>query len=290
MSASRDSVPFKVLIFDHDAIAAGMLADAIARVDPSVTHQIVPSIDALLNAVDVGVVGTIFIDPFSIGLDESTAVILNVRESHPWITFVLYFDVALAERHRAEFYRGNRSRFSHYYKLDKATPLLAFDREVESTLLLARRWAVKHSYKVAVEEFIAAGGKSAAIANVKILASDVELLPEEPYSRRNSVFLSHRFAEIEFVDGLQRLLEQNGFVVVKGDSTNTFVSQAVLQRIKDSEFVLCLMRRADAKTDGTYATSGWRLEEKRAPLACGKPVVLRGEDGVSDIGGLQGDW
>jgi hypothetical protein len=282
----RQPMPFKVVICDRDATAARMLDDAVARVDPNIDRSSVAGADHLLDALEQGIAGAIFIDPFSLGLDEATTVIFHVRETYPWITFVLYMDVAEAERTRADFYRGKRSRFSHYYRLDKGTPLLAFDREVESTLQLAKRWALKHSYAVAVQRTISTRGAEAPLPDAEALVS----LDERLYSQKNSVFLSHRFAETEFVDGLQRLLEQNGFVVVKGDSANTFVSQAVLQRIKDSEFVLCLITRAEEKTDGTFATSGWLLEEKGAALAFGKPLVLMVEDGVTDIGGLQGDW
>lgn len=34
----------------------------------------------------------------------------------------------------------------------------------------------------------------------------------------------------------------------------------------------------------------WLLEEKGAALALGKPIVLMVEEGVTDSGGLQGDW
>jgi hypothetical protein len=50
------------------------------------------------------------------------------------------------------------------------------------------------------------------------------------------------------------------------------------------------MTCADAKADGTFTTSPWLLEEKGVALAFGKPLVLMVEEGVTDFGGLQGDW
>jgi len=50
------------------------------------------------------------------------------------------------------------------------------------------------------------------------------------------------------------------------------------------------MTRDKEKVDGTFTASPWLLEEKGAALALGKPIVLMVEEGVSDIGGLQGDW
>ena len=50
------------------------------------------------------------------------------------------------------------------------------------------------------------------------------------------------------------------------------------------------MSKDQSKTDGTFTTSPWLLEEKGAALALGKPIVLMVEEGVTDFGGLQGDW
>jgi len=108
--------------------------------------------------------------------------------------------------------------------------------------------------------------------------------------KKNTVFLSYRFAEEEYIKGLQKLLRQNGFDVVTGQSGNTYISKAILDRIKECEFFLCLMTRHEEKAGGTYTTSPWLLEEKGAAIAFGKPLVLMVEEGVTDIGGLQGDW
>ena len=92
------------------------------------------------------------------------------------------------------------------------------------------------------------------------------------------------------MSGLVRLLEGSGFEVITGRSSNTYVSRSVIDRIRQASFFICLMTRADAKTDGTFTTSPWLLEEKGVALAFGKPLVLMVEEGVSDFGGLQGDW
>lgn len=283
-----DNLPFRILICDGDATAVGMLSQSISRVDASIAVEVCQSLDELLAAISRTIVGAIFIDPFAFELGAAADTVFQIRESHPWIAFILYIDVAAAERRRADFYRGRRSRFSHYYRLDKTTPLLAFDGEVASIVTLVRRWAWKRLSRVT-------GGATTASAFDNMVIGGRALakatsLPDEPLFKPNSVFLSHRFAETEFVEGLEQLLEKEGFDVIKGDSANTFVSQAVLQRIKQSEFVLCLITKAHEKSDGTWLTSGWILEEKGVALAFGKPLVLMVEDGVVDIGGLQGDW
>jgi hypothetical protein len=78
--------------------------------------------------------------------------------------------------------------------------------------------------------------------------------------------------------------------VTIGSPVNTYVSQAVLQRISEANYFVCLMTRDKEKVDGNYTTSPWLLEEKGAALALKKPVVLLVEHGVDEFGGLQGDW
>jgi hypothetical protein len=71
---------------------------------------------------------------------------------------------------------------------------------------------------------------------------------------------------------------------------STYVSTSILQRIKETEFFLCLMTINEQKCDGTYTTSPWLLEEKGAALAFGKYLVVMIEQGVTHYGGLEGDW
>ena len=115
-------------------------------------------------------------------------------------------------------------------------------------------------------------------------------LMRKPEVDPKSVFLSYRFAESEYVAGLTALLEERGFDVRTGSEADTYISKAILERIRRAEYFLCLMTRAHERKDGTFATSSWLLEEKGAALALGKRIVLMVEDGVEDIGGLQGDW
>jgi hypothetical protein len=112
----------------------------------------------------------------------------------------------------------------------------------------------------------------------------------ERSTRANSVFLSCRFADIQYIDGLKALLADAGFGIITGDSADGYISQTILQRIRDAEYFVSLMTRHEQKADGTFTTSPWLLEEKGAALAFGKYLVLLIEEGVTDFGGLQGDW
>jgi hypothetical protein len=107
---------------------------------------------------------------------------------------------------------------------------------------------------------------------------------------RNSVFLSYRFGEQSLADGLVRLLEGQRFTVQTGARANAYIGRTILDRIAACEYFVSLMTRHEQKADGTFTTSPWLIEEKGAALALGKPIVLMVETGVTDIGGLQGDW
>ena len=104
------------------------------------------------------------------------------------------------------------------------------------------------------------------------------------------MFFSYCFAETEYAEGLIPLLEERGFRVITGQRSNTYISRAIIDRIRNCEYFLCLMTRDKEKTDGTFTTSPWLLEEKGVALALGKQIVLMVEEGVDDFGGLQGDW
>jgi hypothetical protein len=123
-----------------------------------------------------------------------------------------------------------------------------------------------------------------------LLASLTQPRPESLAVRAKSVFLSYRFADKEYVNGLQELLKKEGFSVVTGEHNNTYISQGILTKIRECEFFICIMTKEAEKKDGSFTTSPWLLEEKGAALALNKLLVLMVEEGVNDFGGLQGDW
>jgi len=133
--------------------------------------------------------------------------------------------------------------------------------------------------------------ENANVWKAKCATMGKELVTQWQHSgRRPKVFLSVSFSENEYISGLMLLLEKEGFEVITGMSSDGYVSQYVLRRIEEADYVLCLMTRDKQKADGTYTTSPWLLEELGAALAFGKPMALVVEEGIDDIGGLQGDW
>ena len=296
----QDGIPLKVLVCDADPRAAKALHRAIVDASGVLTVKCVESANAGRSELRVGDYNTIFIDPMSLGVDDASSFIFEIRKALPEIVFVLYLDRARAERSRATFYNGERRRFSHYYSLDKQTPVSAFGDELAATIKLCQG---DLSWRMSATSLERLRNEAANLANqvapqgralLEAVEENLSRLVRQPSTKAEnstrSVFLSHRFAEEDYVSGLVRLLEGSGFEVITGRSSNTYVSRSVIDRIRQASFFICLMTRADAKTDGTFTTSPWLLEEKGGALAFGKPLVLMVEEGVSDFGGLQGDW
>lgn len=284
----------KALVCDADDITRTALLNQLS------SHESVKSVDAALDiptaqtTLRASDINAIFFDPL-IGLDEATRLIFRTRELLPEIVFVLYLDIATAEARREVFYQGERRRFGHYYKLDKATPVPAFPGEVDSVVRLCQSdlsWRLSRESLQRLKDEQDSMSPAQRAADLQRVSELVEhgSRPPKPRSSANSVFLSYRFAENEYAEGLLPLLEERGFTVVTGKRANTYISKAVLDRIGSCEYFLCLMTRDKQKADDTWTTSPWLLEEKGAALALGKQIVLMVEEGVDDFGGLQGDW
>jgi nucleoside 2-deoxyribosyltransferase len=299
---SAQDLPLNILICDANRGSAATLEQAIKQFD--VVHR-VKSVHTLEDAKAASRerdLNIIFVDPLSFSLDEASSFIFSTRKSLPEIVFVLYLDKMAAERQRAEFYNGERRRFSHYYELDKQTPISSLEEELSAVLHTCQfdlSWRMSTTNLERLKKQTIGLAKSSATDAERHLVEQVEKLLKQitpalanrvALDQGKKVFLSHRFAEKEFVEGLTRLLQQSGFEVVTGQAANTYISKAIIERIRECDYFLCLMTRDAKKDDGTYTTSAWLLEEKGVALALGRPIVLMIEEGVTDFGGLQGDW
>jgi hypothetical protein len=125
-----DEIPLKVLICDGDSNTAETLQRALEGEPPVLVVEHVNSTNEARSRVRSGDYSIIFIDPLTLDIEEASSFVFELCKSLPEIVFVLYVDRARAERQRGSFYRGERQRFSHYYTLDKQTPVLAFGDEV----------------------------------------------------------------------------------------------------------------------------------------------------------------
>jgi hypothetical protein len=298
----RKDLPLKVLIIDQEESAVRSLEQALKSDRSSLTVKATSTTAEAKELLDKGDFNTIFIDPLSVGLDAAAEFIFDVRQGWPEIVFVLYVDRSVAEAQRADFYKGERRRFSHYHYLDKRTPIGTFSDELQAVLSRAQRYLLKRMSKISLDrlrqeaerlsESKPVDAQAQLLREVQGLISKINpaTWDEKRDVRINTVFLSYRFAEEEYLKGLNRLLKQNGFEVVTGQPANTYISKGILDRIKECEFFLCLMTRHEEKAGGTFTTSPWLLEEKGVAIAYSKPLVLMIEEGVTDFGALQGDW
>lgn len=279
-------IPLRVLVLDRDSESARLLVKSLglaANVVHAIFSQDIEEARAKLVVDDIN---TIFIDLLAFEIDTSSAFVLEVRKALPSIVFVLFQDQERVEQNREEFFRGKRRRFSHYYRLDKRTPVDSFNDELAATIRLCQSdlsWGLPEE---SLRKLIAQGTPKESRPEGAQLARG-----QKSSVRENTVFVSHRFSEADenLVSGLLRHLGDTKFEVITGKLATGYISRAVIERIKDSEFFLCLLTKADEKVDGTYTASAWLHQELGAAIAFGKPVVLMVEQGVTDLGGLQGD-
>lgn len=300
------TIKLNALVIDKESAAGDLLRDSLAALNELILS--VRRVKSLTEAESVlahNSPNLIFIDPMSFGLNEGTKFIFDARNDYPNICFVLYIDFDVIQPKKDTFYAGERKRFKHYHKLNKVTPVTVFRDEL---IAIVRECQAYVGYKVKASEIRelqseleriegeSSGGT--ALVPLEILTEmrdQINLLKERLVSspsktQEGTVFLSHRFIEKDYVEGLKTLLEKEGFKVITGENASGYISRSILERIEMSEFFLCLMTVDKEKTDGTYTTSPWLLEEKGAALAMNKKIILMVEEGITDIGGLQGDW
>jgi hypothetical protein len=303
-------IPLKILIIDPDHHSSDRLRKALLSSNLSVISvEDVDSLKVASTKTNNNEINCIFIDNISFGLEKASEYIFDTRKAYSNIVFVLYIDFNEMDQHLPSFYAAERERYRHYYKLDKNTPLDLFVGSVEKIVQTCQRYLGKDLSTERIQKLqielsslrneTKTDSVIVPIAILKNIQNQLDSLKQsienpkrndEIITKPKSVFLSHKFAEKEYVGGLRKLLEKEGFTVVTGEHAKSYISEAILERIKACEFFLCLMTCVDKKTDGTYTTSPWILEEKGVAIALGKNIVLMVEDGINDIGGLQGDW
>src|SRR5262245_34034130 len=264
-TAKQKAIPIKALICDSQEDAVRVLERGLSESPHVIAVSSATSVAAARSLMERGVYNAIFIDPLSLGLDTAAEFIFEIRRTLQEVVFVLYFDRAQAERRRAEFFRGERHRFSHYYSLDKQTPLAAFAEELRASISECQaylRWRLSSSSFERLSEETGRLSHSAGPEGRALLTAVRDSLasispggPDIEQISPRTVFLSYRFAEKEYIGGLAKLLAQYEFEVVTGQSSNTYVSRSVIDRIRRCAFFLSLMTCADAKADGTFTTS-----------------------------------
>lgn len=291
---------FRILVIDTEQSSLNNLKIEFKKnrsIENSAFVNSLTNATIFLSKIEINV---IFIDPFSIGIRQASNFVFKLRISHPQIVFVLYFNHNINKAKYQELYKGNRQRFTHYYKLNKQDSSGNFQFELNAVLNLCEydlRWKMS-------EDNITALLKSSKKPQSKVLKdSQTNLLNElremletfkvgyhATVKEKRSVFFSHRFEEREYLEGLSSMLKSNKFKVVTGGLQAGSISVGIKEQIKQCEFYLCLMTKYEKLSDGSYITSPWLIEEKAVALAYQKPIILMVENGVKNIGGLHGDW
>ena len=294
-------IPLKILVCDGEAKSAKALVQALQKRSIVVHCDQVSDIAGMQQSLRVGDFNVIFIDPLSLGVEKASEMVFSTRTALPEIVFVLYVDLYEVEARRADFFRGQRSRFSHYYKFDKRTPFFELERELDAVLHLCQSdlsWRLSATSVSQLREQMANVKKMASqrpdeaiVAKMEQILAKInvpQVIPVKP----KSVFVSYRFEEKGYFSGIKALLAQKGLDVITGERTHSSISAVIVERIKQSQSFLSIMTRDKPMADGKYTTSAWLVEEKGAALALGKPLILMVESGVDaeNIGGLQGDW
>lgn len=112
--------------------------------------------------------------------------------------------------------------------------------------------------------------------------------------RKIPAFVGHSFAQKDrsLVESLKDLLSALGLECDTGEKpSGGSISKKILDRIDRNEiFVGIFTRKSKLADDKKWTTSSWVVEEKVAAIDKGKRLLLLVEDGVDDIGGLQGDY
>ena len=112
--------------------------------------------------------------------------------------------------------------------------------------------------------------------------------------REATAFLGHSLSDEDrqIVERVTQFLTKLGVKCDSGVRAEPRpVSEKVRERLIAAEIFVGLFTRRDKKSDGTYTTSPWIIEEKAAAIQAGKKLLLFVEDGVEkEIGGLQGDY
>ncbi len=295
-------IPLNCLIIDKDNGSINVLGNGLKRFRSVLNVHESNSLEHAKFELKPKLINVIFIDPFAFELDNSSKFIFSVRDTLPEIVFILFYNYSRSEYKSSIFYDGERARFKHYYKLDKQTIIGKFSDELLYTHQLIQndlewRMSSKSINNLLHQSNLFIENKPKSENNNLIieLKNAVDLLLKQTQTKKattlkKSIFISYKFAETDYIEGLIELCKLNGYTVITGNESNRSISNAIISRIKECEYFLCLMTKDKEKTDGTYTTSPWLLEEKGVALAMEKKIVLLIEEGVSDYGGLQGDW
>jgi CheY-like chemotaxis protein len=129
-------IPLDILIIDPEEASSSRLKRALAKYRKEGKRKLVGNLvvahdlNEAQRVLEEDDINCVFIDSILPGLDAASEFIFRVRQAIPRIIFVLYNDSDRAEELEADFYRGERLRFLHYFKLNKKSTGEKLDRKL----------------------------------------------------------------------------------------------------------------------------------------------------------------
>lgn len=125
-----DGIPLKVLIIDPDNKSANALKSVLDSVEYVISANIENTVNEIEMIIKENDINAIFIDPITLGIENASNFIFDLRKRYPSIVFVLFMDFQKQNDLGHTFFSGERQRFRHYYKLDKRSKSSRFRARV----------------------------------------------------------------------------------------------------------------------------------------------------------------
>jgi hypothetical protein len=120
------------------------------------------------------------------------------------------------------------------------------------------------------------------------------VIAPRPSHKPTSIFLGHSFSneDKDVVDCVKQAFDVLGIPVVTGERPKADRISEKVKRLIDAQpvFAGLYTRRDKIAGKKEWTASAWVIEEKAFAVAKRKKLILLKEDGISSIGGIQGDY
>lgn len=126
-------IPLKVLLVDPDQGSSTRLEHALRAHDSVISVENVNSLEVASKIVTTHDINAVYIDPVSLGLDQTSSFIDTVRAAKPEIVYVLYMRMSDLGTLDRDLILGG-ARFGLYFRLDKNVSRSYFGEDVARTI------------------------------------------------------------------------------------------------------------------------------------------------------------
>lgn len=126
-------IPLKVLLVDPDQGSSIRLTHILRAHNNIIYVENVSKLDHAIKMIAKQDINAVYIDPVTLGIDQTSRFIDTVRISKPEIVYVLYMRMSDVGTLDQNMIFGS-FRFKLYFKLDKNSSKLTFENEVARTI------------------------------------------------------------------------------------------------------------------------------------------------------------